>query len=164
MNLKSIAVTDRDFWRLNALVLARAGVSARDEAHLGKLAGELARSIRVDPAEVPDVVTMHARVRVRDLDSGAAQTYTLSFPHESDLTRGRLSVLAPLGTALLGYRQGDEITWEMQGGARRLRLERVWPAGRRAATVPQDRYRLLRRRRPPPEALERPGLPAEKAT
>jgi len=127
---RAIVVTDRDFWRLSALVRARAH-AARDQAHIGKLAEELARSVQIKAAEAPaDVVTMHTRVRVRDMGSGEVQTYTLAFPHEADLTSARLSVLAPLGTALLGYRQGDEIVWEMPGGARRLLIEQVQPATR----------------------------------
>jgi regulator of nucleoside diphosphate kinase len=44
---------------------------------------------------------------------------------EADLNAGRISVLAPLGTALLGYREGDEVEWQMPGGLRQLRIERV---------------------------------------
>lgn len=129
MTSRAIVVTDRDFWPLQALVRAQAGISARDEMHLSELAGELARSIPVEAAHVPtDIVTMHARVRVRDLEKGTTATYTLVFPHQADLGRGRLSVLAPLGTALLGFRQGDEVVWKMPGGTRRLHIERVWPA------------------------------------
>lgn len=129
MTSRAIFVTDRDFWPLQALVRARGGDSPRDGAHIGKLADELARSIPFDEAKAPpDIITMHSRVLMRDLDSGATDTYTLVYPHQSDLTRGRLSVLAPLGTALLGFRQGAQIVWEMPGGIRRLHIERVWPA------------------------------------
>ena len=121
-----IIVTDRDFWRLHALVGARAAGSTRDLAHRERLEEELARSVPIASAEVPsDVVTMHSEVRVRDLAAGVAQTYTLVFPHEADLSSGRLSVLAPLGTALLGYRAGDEIEWAMPGGVRRVQIESV---------------------------------------
>ena len=79
----------------------------RDKEHIDRLEEELARSVPVAPDEVPaDVVTMHSRVRVRDLGSGAERTHALVYPHEAHLPSERLSVLAPLGTALLGYRRG----------------------------------------------------------
>lgn len=126
MTSRTIVVTDRDFRRLSALVRARSEDHVRDQEHIDQLHGELVRSLPVAAAEVPaDVVTMHSRVDVRDLDTGASRTYTLVFPHEAELPTGRLSVLAPLGTALLGFRAGDEIEWAMPGGVRRVRIERV---------------------------------------
>lgn len=126
MSSRTIIVTDGDFWPLSALVRARTAGFTRDKEHIERLEEELARSVPVPATELPaDVVTMHSRVRVCDLGSGAARTYTLVFPHEADLPSGRISVLAPLGTALLGYREGDEIEWAMPGGLRRIRIESV---------------------------------------
>jgi len=68
---------------------------------------------------------MHAAVRVRDLESGRRQELTLVSPHEADVSAGRISVLAPLGTALLGYRLGDVVERVMPGGLRRLLIEAV---------------------------------------
>lgn len=126
MSSRTIIVTDADFWPLSALVRARTADFMRDRQHIDKLQEELARSAPVPAAEVPaDLVTMHSRVRVRDLETDTTRSYTLVFPHQADLRSGRLSVLAPLGTALLGYREGDEIEWAMPGGLRRLRIESV---------------------------------------
>jgi regulator of nucleoside diphosphate kinase len=68
---------------------------------------------------------MYAAVRVRDLDSGVSQELTLVNPSEADVSAGRISVLAPLGTALIGYRQGDVVERVMPGGLRRLLIENV---------------------------------------
>lgn len=126
MTSQTIVVTDRDFSRLSALVRAQTADNTRDQAHIERLEEELVRSVPVATAEVPtDVVTMHSRVTIRDLDAGTSRTYTLVFPSEADLPSGRLSVLAPLGTALLGYRVGDQIEWPMPGGVRRVRVESV---------------------------------------
>ncbi len=146
MSTRTIIVTDRDFWPLSSLVRAGTAHFARDREHIARLEEGLARSVPVALDEVPsNIVTMHSRVRVCDLGSGVEQTYSLVYPHEADLRSGRLSILAPLGTALLGYREGDEIEWEMPGGMRRLRIESVrqaavtlkypdhrWQAGRKA--------------------------------
>jgi regulator of nucleoside diphosphate kinase len=148
MSSRTIMVTDADFWPLSALVRARTADFIRDREHIDKLAEELARSAPVSMAEVPaDVVTMHSRVRVRDLGTGAARTYTLVFPYQADLRSGRLSVLAPLGTALLGYREGDEIEWAMPGGLHRLRIESVRQTGNPAARSPTSAARATAGRR-----------------
>jgi regulator of nucleoside diphosphate kinase len=68
---------------------------------------------------------MNATVRVRDLESGRLQELTLVNPHEADVSAGRISVLAPLGTALLGQHQGDVVERVMPGGLRRLLIEDV---------------------------------------
>lgn len=153
MPSQTIVVTDRDFWRLNALVRAQTADYDRDQDHIDRLEEELVRSVPVAAAEVPsDVVTMHSRVTVRDLDAGISRTYTLVFPHEADLPSGRLSVLAPLGTALLGYRVGDEIEWPMPGGVRRIRIEGVRQTPSPSTSVPArpgDETSRAWRRKPP---------------
>ena len=73
----------------------------------------------------PDVVTMHSTVRVRDLDSGTSVVYTLVFPVDADIEKKRISVLAPIGTALIGYRAGDVLEWATPGGTKRLHIQEV---------------------------------------
>lgn len=125
MRNRQVVVTQRDAARLRSLLSGRAG-SVRDAEHLDELALEIERAVVVEPGKVPpDVVTMHARVRVVDLVSGECRELALVYPAEADVAANRVSVLAPLGTALLGYREGDEVEWEMPGGLRRLRIESV---------------------------------------
>ncbi|HZT03623.1 MAG TPA: nucleoside diphosphate kinase regulator [Steroidobacteraceae bacterium] len=149
MSPRTIIVTDRDFWPLSALVRAQTARFTRDKEHIDSLEEELARSVPVAPEEVPaDVVTMHSRVRVRDLESGAERTYALVYPHEAHLPSGRLSVLAPLGTALLGYREGDEIEWAMPGGLRRIRIESVRQSWTLRAVAPARLTDRMKARHP----------------
>lgn len=123
---RSIIVTEPDLGRLRALLRGQSESSLLDQEHLQDLKSELDRAVPVDAADVPPgVVTMHSQIRVEDVESGETRTYTLVFPHEADVASGRISVLAPLGTALLGYREGDEVEWEMPGGVRRLRIRQV---------------------------------------
>ena len=80
----------------------------------------------VAPRDVPtDAVTMNSTVRLRDLGSGKELTYTLVFPNEADVDQGKISILAPIGTAMIGYREGDVIEWEVPSGLRRLKVEEV---------------------------------------
>jgi regulator of nucleoside diphosphate kinase len=120
-----IFIADDDRARLTALI-HRALDSGQETAPLAALAGELRRARVVPRAEIPpDVVTMNSTVRVCDLETGEVETYTLVYPHEADIAAGRLSVLAPVGTALLGYRAGDVIEWPVPAGVARLRIEGV---------------------------------------
>jgi regulator of nucleoside diphosphate kinase len=126
MRERPIVVTESDVRRLRELLARQSETSIRDQAHLQQLQSELERALVLTWAETPaDVVTMHSQVRVLDLESGDKSDYTLVFPPEADVPARRLSVLAPLGTALLGFREGDEIEWMMPGGMRRLCIERV---------------------------------------
>ena len=79
------------------------------------------------PGRVPkDVVRMNSRVRVLDFDTRRKGLYTLVFPEEANISQGFVSVLAPLGIALLGRRKGDVIEAKVPGGIRKLRVEQVW--------------------------------------
>jgi regulator of nucleoside diphosphate kinase len=126
MTSRRILVTEDDMDRLRNLVRASRRSARRDQDHLAELDRELDHAEVVAVAEVPaDVVTMHSVVRVRDLDSGARIDYRLVFPADADIERRRISVLAPIGTALIGYRAGDRIEWTTPGGTRHLEVEAV---------------------------------------
>jgi regulator of nucleoside diphosphate kinase len=97
-----------------------------DQEHLHELSAELDRALVLEPDKVsPTVVTLYALVRVRDLESGELHELTLVSPREADVNAGRISVLAPLGTALLGYCEGDLVERHMPGGPRRFWIEAV---------------------------------------
>ena len=123
-----IVITEIDAARLRDLLAVRAR-AGRDQEHLHDLAAELERARIAESDEVSaDVITIHTRVQILDLVSKERRELTLVLPRESDASAGRISVLAPLGTALLGNRAGDEVEWLMPGGLRRLRIESVRPS------------------------------------
>lgn len=112
--------------RLRDLLDSPGATAGRDKAHLLELEQELLRSTAVQPANIPnDVITMNSKVRLKDLDAGKEVIYTLVFPANADTDQKKISVLAPIGTALLGYRVGDVITWEVPAGIKRLKVEEV---------------------------------------
>ena len=126
MQEREIYVTALDVERLRKLLDGVKLWSSRDREHLQALEAELDRAHVVAPQDVPgDVVTMNSEVLVRDLDSGTEMALTLVFPSDTGLELGKISILAPVGTALLGYRVGDTIEWKVPGRVRRLRVERV---------------------------------------
>jgi regulator of nucleoside diphosphate kinase len=126
MALRDIFITDEDFEKLGRLLEGARQRNPRDREHVEHLAMELDRANVVRPEEIPeDVIRMGSHVAVRDLDTGATIVFTLVFPSEANVDRGKLSVLAPLGTAVLGYREGDMIEWRVPGRTRRLHVERA---------------------------------------
>ncbi len=125
MTREQILVTREDKKRL-LRVLPRIGTEYADREDLVLLGEELERAVEVEPEAVPaDVVTLNSTVRVIDLESSEATDYTIVMPGEANYEAGRISVLAPLGTGLLGYRVGNEIEWDVPRGTRRLRIDAV---------------------------------------
>lgn len=93
---------------------------------LRQLREELDRAMIIDPAEFPaDVVMMDSTVTFEDLASGEIEEYTITFPDRADFERKRISILAPIGTALIGCRVGDVVKWSTPGGVRQLKVRHV---------------------------------------
>jgi regulator of nucleoside diphosphate kinase len=123
---RDIFITEEDHEKLMQLIEGARQHRRRDLAHIEQLDAELERAHLVASDEIPpDVVTMNSQVVLRDLDTGGEMVLTLVFPRDANVDQQRVSVLAPLGTAILGYRSGDIIEWQMPGGTRRLEVERV---------------------------------------
>ena len=121
-----IVVTESDAHRLGRLLATGAETSVRDQQHLRELEWELKRALVLQAADVPaDVIILHSWVEVLDRASGELSEYRLVLPAEANVMANQISVLAPLGTALLGYREGDEVMWRMPGGPRRLLIQSV---------------------------------------
>jgi regulator of nucleoside diphosphate kinase len=132
---RPIVIADPTERMLRGLLAAREA-TRYDREHLHELGVELDRAIVLAPGQMPaNVVTLRAVVQVLDLESGERQEVVLVSPTEADVKARRISVLAPLGTALLGYREGDEVEWLMPGGLRRLRIERVVQASEDSSVV-----------------------------
>jgi len=118
-------MTDFDLRRLDALC-ERIRSEVRPPLTLTALERETDRAIVVKPEAVPaSVVTMNSEVEIVDLDTKDSRCVTLVFPSTAGIEDGRVSVLAPLGTALLGSCEGTPIEWNTPRGARRLRVGRI---------------------------------------
>ena len=84
---------------------------------IGELEDELARANIVDPSKVPPTtVTMNSTVKFSVESSQDEFALTLVYPKDIDSTGEKISILAPVGSALLGLSQGDEIEWPKPGG------------------------------------------------
>ncbi len=95
-------------------------------ARIEELAVELDRAVVIESDKIPhDVVTMNSRVCLRDMDTGKDEFYQVVYPEDADVEQNRISVLAPIGTAILGYKVGDVIEWKVPAGLRRLKIKKI---------------------------------------
>ena len=126
MSERTIQITKFDLERLNKLLADAQHSDHRQSSYLLELETELERAKMVPSEAVPnDVVTMNSQVRLVDLDTNEDIACTLVFPEDADMGKGRISVLAPVGTAMLGYRVGDSFEWQVPAGKRRLLVKEI---------------------------------------
>ncbi|MGE5611703.1 MAG: GreA/GreB family elongation factor [Bacillota bacterium] len=120
-----VLMTRKDVRRLQQMI-QDLRASGRQHTQFDALERELARARALSIREVPeDVVTMNSRVRLRDLATDERDVYTVVYPRRADWAVGRIPVLAPLATALLGVREGAVIRHGGPDSARTLEVERV---------------------------------------
>ncbi len=117
-----ICVTQTDCLRLRSLI------SVYDEEWKDKTVDELREEIgraKIVSAEhiESDVVTMRSRVKL--LLDGEKHEVSLVYPDEADMTLKKLSVLSPVGTAILGYSEGHKINWRVPKGEANIRIEKI---------------------------------------
>lgn len=97
-----------------------------DKPYLADLRRALVVAQVVAPGDIPhDVVTMNSTVRLRDLQFGDVETYRLVYPEDAHIAEGRMSILAPIGTAILGSRVGERVRSPIPGGAATVQIEEL---------------------------------------
>ncbi|MDB4962845.1 MAG: rnk [Myxococcales bacterium] len=114
-NVHDLIITDEDLRRLLPVL------NTYDSPASEQLEGELQRATVVEQRSAPpDVVTMNSEVVYEDHTSGTRRTVRVVYPRDADASRGWISVLAPIGSALLGLRVGPSIAWQLPSGPRRI--------------------------------------------
>ncbi len=126
MERKPIHITNVDMQRLRSLMRDLNASGSPDAPYIRALDEELNRAIVEEPQQIAaDIITLHSCAILKDLDTGEEEQYTLVYPNESDPSNHKVSILAPIGTALLGYRAGDTFEWKVPKGIRRLKVLKV---------------------------------------
>lgn len=116
----AVQVTAEDMTRLRTVVERHLEGSRGAAAELLEL--ELDRAVVVPQGQIPpDVVTMRSRILFEDLETGRRREATLVYPDEANIDQSMISILAPVGQAVLGLKVGDAIEWPLPN-ARRARL------------------------------------------
>ncbi|MGH9549953.1 MAG: GreA/GreB family elongation factor [Terriglobales bacterium] len=126
INNRNIIMTSADHTELSFAIAAVDKLTESGRGEMKALQSELARAAIVAPEDLPpDVITMNSCAELFDLDTKERIEFTLVFPVDANVEEGKMSVLAPLGTAMLGYRVGDEFEWIVPYGLRRLKVTAV---------------------------------------
>ena len=123
----SIYITETDHERLGNLIkLVRDQNDRPHFAYADKLEEELEFAEVVPPEKIPpDIVTMRSKVKLEDLDTGEESSYTIVFPTEANFDEGKISILAPIATALLGNKLGSTVEFEAPSRRRRVKIESI---------------------------------------
>lgn len=126
MTQRNIYITENDKKKLRGLFTKTLGMSSNDLNNMKGLLDEIERAevIRDDNID-ENVITMNSTVVVKDLDTDKVYEYTIVYPEYADSAKNKISVLAPVGTALLGYKAGDIVEWKVPAGKRRLLVEEI---------------------------------------
>ena len=126
MNQPSIFITTKDVEKLRDLIREAYHTEYRGSDYLKKLAEEIEKASVVQPNQIPsDVITLNSTARLIDRETNEEMVYTLVFPEDADTSQGKISILAPIGTAMLGYKAGDIFEWDTPGGKRIIRVKEI---------------------------------------
>ena len=124
-NQSPITITERDKRYLEKMIF-EIKLRGRKEENLDALAAELNRAeIVASEAVSPDVVTMGSLFSMFDMETLERFQYRLVFPEQTEEEDYNISILSPIGTGVLGYKTGDEVTWKVPAGIRRFRIAKV---------------------------------------
>lgn len=126
MTKRKIYITEKDKLRLKSLFRATIGVNSNDLNNMKELLVEIERAeVTSDDNINENVITMNSTVVVKDIDTDKEFEYTIVYPEYADSSKNKISVLAPVGTALLGYKVGDIIEWKVPAGERRFLVQQI---------------------------------------
>lgn len=112
---EKIYITNHDQRELKELLTTQISNAEALGPHVRKLENEIRKAMVIQDEQVnPDLITMDSHVRI-SLD-GSDMELWLVYPKDADVNENKVSVLSPIGTAILGYSKGDVIQWEVPSG------------------------------------------------
>ncbi len=123
---KCIQITEPDYVRLKGLIQAVQKQKGAEKQNLVVLTEELERAVRVPACEIsPDRITMNSVVELYDPENGQLMTIKLVFPRDADFRQGNISVLSLLGSALIGCREGNRISYDVPVGKKEMIIRKI---------------------------------------
>ncbi len=139
MKKRKIYITEKDKLKLKSLFRATIGVNSNDLNNMKELLEEIERAEVISDDNIEEnIITMNSTVVVKDIDTDREFEYTIVYPEYADSSKNKISVLAPVGTALLGYKVGDIIEWKVPAGKRRFLVQQI-------LFQPEAAFRLLKK-------------------
>ncbi len=126
MKNRKIYITGKDKTKLKKLFSSTKGFRNGDLKTVRDLLSELNRAEVINDGNIEEaIITMNSTVLVEDIETKKDYTYTIVYPEDANSSENKISILAPIGTALLGFKAGDIIEWEVPAGKRKLRVKRI---------------------------------------
>lgn len=120
---KEIFITASDKQKLEKLIMEASAYETYKKDNIKKLEEELQKATVVRQEKIPDnVVTMNSHVVLENMETGEKEDYTLVYPHDADVMNNKISIMAPIGTAMLGYQVDDIIEWPVPAGTIKFKI------------------------------------------
>jgi regulator of nucleoside diphosphate kinase len=121
-----IKITELDYVRICNLINTVKDKKTVELKNLDALGTEIKRAERVDSKKIsPEFVTMNSMIEMTDLDTNKLMIIKLVYPNDADFKKGYVSVLSPLGSALLGYKAGDTLSFEVPKGRKKIKINKI---------------------------------------
>lgn len=117
-----VVLCEEDYNLLKQMVTV-SGDKATDKM---SLAHEVSRAIIVkNDAFPPNTIRLGSKVMIEDIDTGKTHAFTIVMPGKAVLNEKKISVLTPMAAAIIGFREGDEVEWQMPSGLKKLKVKEV---------------------------------------
>ena len=124
--MKRIILNKLDYMRIRKHLREAQMRKTIDAVNAGKLAQELESGVLMEPQDIPsDVVTMNSVVKISFVGEEQQQEFRIVYPDEADFRMKRVSIFAPIATALIGFRVGDLIEWMVPGGLKKIKIDGI---------------------------------------
>ncbi len=124
--MKKLIISDLDAQRLRERIMNIKEKTGKLNPELETLFTELERAKIIDSASIPnDVVTMHTKVKIKLSNNEKPMEFQIVYPEEADIKNKKISIFAPVATALLGYKKGDRIKWKVPSGEVLITIEDI---------------------------------------
>jgi regulator of nucleoside diphosphate kinase len=121
-----VILLKNDFEVLNGFVKNLQGMQVNEKENFSKLYEELKKAQIVDAENFPgDIVRLNSTVVIKDLKTKRDMTITIVLPQKADIKQKKVSVLAPIGTALIGFRKGQTVSWQVPSGKKDFMIMEV---------------------------------------
>ena len=121
---RQVYITENDRIRLKKLISDALLEGLQSDKSFGELNREIEKAKVVDIKQLPgDVITMNSKILIQLGEN--EEEVTLVYPQEADLIENKISVLSPIGTAILGYREGDTVEWTVPSGVMEVKVKKI---------------------------------------
>lgn len=121
-----VILTRTDYEILNSYVKNLQGMQVNERENFSKLYGELKKAQIVEDDSLPaDIVRLGSTVVIKDLMTNRDMTVTIVLPQQADIKQKKVSVLAPIGTALIGFKKGQTVNWNVPSGKKDFKIKNV---------------------------------------